>query len=158
MISRTPWQTLVALAVGAGAVSYVIAQWRVSRGNVPLPISPVVAVVLFAVAVVLFFLGRSVRRFTQGKRASMNPLHAVRILMFAKASALAGALQLGFFVAHAAVALAHPDSPEARAQAITSGAAAVACLVLVVVALVVEWFCRVPPVDVERGERGTPAR
>jgi len=159
VIRRTHWQTLVALAVGSAAVTYVLARWWVDRGNVPIPVSPVIAVVLLAVAVVLFVQGRAVRRFTQGKRAGMNPLHAVRVLMFAKASALAAALQFGFFAAHAAIALDHPEAPEARAQAISSGAAALACVVLVVVALVVEWFCRVPPEDQEPGpgERGTPA-
>lgn len=153
MIGRTRWQTLVAVAAGTAAVSYIASSWWLARGNAPLPIPSSLAFVLLGVAVVLFLLGRSVRRFTQGKRR-MDPLHAFRILVLAKASALAGSAQLGFFVAQVLVVADLLEAPVARAAARASAAAAFGCLVLVIVALVVEWFCRVPPVDGERPEQG----
>lgn len=149
MITRTRWQTLLAIAIAVGAVTHVLTDWWVGRGNAPLSIPPTVAAVLLLLAGVLFVLGRSVRRFVQGRRPPMDPLRAVRILVLAKASALAGAAQLGFFAGLAIVASGQPDAPEARSQAWSAGAAALACLVLVVVALVVEWFCQVPPEDPE---------
>lgn len=154
MIGRTRWQTLLVVSLGVGVVTFGFAQWWVGRGGAPLPISPAVALVLLAVSAVLYGLGRSVRRFVQGKRAPMDPLRAFRILVLAKASALAGAAQVGFYGALAAVVLGLPEAPEAQAQAWSTGAAAVASLALVVVALVVEWFCRVPPVDPEPAGRG----
>lgn len=158
MIRRTHWQTVVGLVVGAAAVSYVLTEWWMSGGRVPVPVSPLVAVVIGAFSVVLFFLGRSVRRFVLGRRPGLSPLRAFRILVLAKASVIAGALQLGWFAAHALVLVSvYPDAPEARRQALAAGSAAVACAVLVVVGLVVEWFCRVPPVDEDEGERGTAA-
>lgn len=154
MIQRTHWQTVLAIALVSGALTYAVSQWSIGRGGQPLPISPAVAVALLGFAVVLLALGRSVRRFVLGKRAAMDPLHAFRIFVLAKASALAGAAQLGFFAAQALVVLDGGDAPGARAQAWTDAASAAACLVLVVVALLVEWFCRVPPVDSDEQGRG----
>ncbi len=147
MIARTHWQTVVVVALVSGALTYAVAQWWLDRGGRPLPVSAAVAVALLGFAVVLFVLGRSVRRYVLGKRRTMDPLRAFRIFVLAKASALAGAAQLGFFAAQAVVAAGVTESADARAQAWTDVAAAGACLVLVLVAMLVEWFCRVPPVD-----------
>jgi hypothetical protein len=157
MIGRTHWQTVVAVALVSGALTYAVSQWWISRGGQPLPISPAVAVALLGFAALLFALGRSVRRFVLGKRGPMDPLHAFRVFVLAKASALAGAAQLGFFAGQALVVLDGGDAPGARAQAWTDAAAAGACLVLVGVALLVEWFCRVPPVETDEQGRGEVA-
>lgn len=151
MIGRTRWQSLAVVALVTAALTYTFSRWWLGRGGHPLPISPAVAATLLLFALILFALGRSVRRFVLGKRRSMDPLRAFRIFVLAKASALAGALQLGFFSAQALVALDGNDAPGARAQAGVDLAAAGACLVLVVVALVVEWFCRVPPPESDEG-------
>ena len=147
MIKRTRWQTLVAVAVVAGSLTYVVMQWWLGRGGNPLPISPVIAVVLLGLAGVLFSFGRSVRRFVLGSRPGLDPLRAFRILVLAKASALAGAAQFGFYAAQLIVVSETTDSPGGRALAWSNGFAAGACVVLVGVALLVEWYCRVPPVD-----------
>lgn len=154
MIGRTHWQSVLAVALVTGALTYAASQWWIGRGGQPLPISPAVAVALLGFAAVLFALGRSVRRFVLGRRAPMDPLRAFRIFVLAKASALAGAAQLGFFGAQALVILDGGDAPGARAQAWIDVAAAAACLVLVIVALLVEWFCRVPPVDTGEQRQG----
>lgn len=149
MITRTRWQHLLAIVIIAGSLSYLVAQWWRGQGGQPWPVSPVVSVVLLAFAAVLYALGRSVRRFVQGKRPPMDPLRAFRIVVLAKACAIAGSLQLGFFAAQLLVVLEEPASAGARAQAWADGAAATACLILVGVALLVEWYCRVPPVEPE---------
>jgi hypothetical protein len=123
-----------------------------------MPVSAAVGVVILAFSAVLFMLGRSVRRYVLGKRPVINPLRAFRIFVLAKASVVAGALQLGFFAAYAAALVtSFPDVPEARRQATAALLTALACGVLVVVGLVVEWFCRVPPPEGDEGERGTAA-
>lgn len=154
MITRTRWQVLVAVALAVGALGYVGTEWWVGRGNAPVPIPPTVAAVLLLVAGVLFVLGRSVRRFVQGRRAPMDPLRAFRILVLAKASALAGAALAGFYTGTALVVAGLSDAPEARTQTWSAAAAALAGVVLVVVALVVEWFCRVPPEDSDPTREG----
>lgn len=152
MIARTRWQNLLAIVLIAGSLSYLAGQWWSGQGGRPWPVSPVVSVVLLAVATVLYSLGRSVRRFVQGKRPPMDPLHAFRIFVLAKACAIAGAVQLGFFTAQLLIVLEEPESAGARAQAWADGAAATACLILVGVALLVEWFCRVPPVEPDKND------
>ncbi len=150
MIGRTRWQTLLSVVLLSGSLTYLVARWWNGQGGQPWPVSPLVTVMLLAFAVVLYSLGRSVRRFVLGRRPPMDPLHAFRIFVLAKASALAGAVQLGFFTAQLLVVLEAPDSAGARAQAWADGAAAAACLILIGVALLVEWFCRVPPVEPEK--------
>lgn len=155
MISRTRWQTLVAVALVVGTLAYAGMQWWIGRGNAPVPVPSTVPVALLLLAAVLFALGRSVRRFVQGKGAPVDPIRAFRIFVLAKASALAGAAQLGFFSAVLAVLAGLPDAPATRAQVWAAAAAAGACLVLVVVAMTVEWFCRVPPVEGDPDPSGT---
>jgi hypothetical protein len=156
MIRRTHWQTVAGLVIGSAGVTYVLAEWWAAGGRTPVPVSGAVAVVILAFAAVLFWLGRSVRRFVLGKRPGLNPLRAFRILVLAKASVIAGSLQLGFFAAHAAALVTtYADAPEARRQVVASAVNALACGVLVGVGLLVEWFCRVPPPE-DEPQQGTP--
>lgn len=157
MIRRTHWQLVLGLVLGSAGISWVVLEWWVSLGRTPVPVSGAVAAVIVAFAVVLFALGRSVRRYVLGRSHTMTPLRAFRVLVLAKASVIAGAVQVGFFAANTVVVLGYSEAPGAQRLALTSGAAAAACVLLVVVGLVVEWFCRVPPVDTEQGERGTAA-
>ena len=147
MIRRTRWQTLLAVAVATGTPSYALSQWWLDGGGNPLPMSPVIALVLLALAAALFAMGRSVRRFVLGTRPPLDPLRAFRVLVLAKASALAGSAQLGFHTAQIVVLADTLGAPGGRALVWSNVLNAAACTVLVGVALLVEWYCRVPPVD-----------
>ena len=157
MIRRTHWQTILGLVLGSAGISYVLLEWWASTGRAPVLVSAAVAAVILAFSVLLFALGRSVRRFVLGRSNGMTALRAFRVFVLAKASIIAGAVQLGFFAANAVVVVGVSEASTGRRLALTSAAAALACAVLVVVGLVVEWFCRVPPVDEDQKERGTPA-
>ena len=147
MIGRTRWQTLLAVAVAAGTPAYVLSQWWLDRGGNPLPMSPVIGLVLLGLAAVLFAMGRSVRRFVLGTRPRLDPIRAFRVVVLAKASALAGSAQLGFHTAQIVVLADTLGAPGGRALVWANALNAAACTVLIGVALLVEWYCRVPPVE-----------
>lgn len=147
MMRTTTWQTLVLTAVVVGALAYATLTVVESHGGALVPVPPLSWVGLSVVAVVLLVLGRSVRRLTEGRATGMDLLRAARVAMFAKACSLCGAGFTGYFVAQLLIARTNTSAPALRDHALSSGAAAVACVALVAVALVVEHWCRLPPED-----------
>ncbi|WP_413452023.1 DUF3180 domain-containing protein [Georgenia phoenicis] len=143
----TRWQTLLATAVIVGAVAYAGLSVLETRSGTIVPVAEQTWLVLAVVAVVLVLLGRSVRRLTEGRTTRMDHLRAARVAMFAKACSLCGAAFTGWFGAQVAVAWTNISAPALREHAVWSGAAAVAALVLLGVALLVEHWCRLPPED-----------
>lgn len=147
---RTSWQSLVLLTLGGGLISYLVLEGVEARGLLPVPVPVITAAGPALLAVVLLLLGRGVRRLVNQERTSMTPLGAARVVLLAKASSLVGSVLVGYFGAHVLVALDNLSAPLPRDQAIAAGLALVACLALVGVALLVEWWCRVPPDDDDR--------
>ena len=88
---------------------------------------------------------RAVRRMVAGKESSLTPIGAARVLTFAKAASLTGSLLGGFFAAWIVVAAEHPSAPLNQDLLLSSAVNVAVCVLLVVVALVVEGWCRVPP-------------
>lgn len=146
-MQRTSWQTLLALVLLVGGVSYAGLAVLESRSGTLLPVPDFLWAGLAVIAAVLLLLGLSVRRLTEGRRTRMDVLRAARVAMFAKACSLCGAAFVGYFAAQALVAWVNIAAPVMRAHAVSSLAAAVAGVVLAVVGLVVEGWCRLPPED-----------
>lgn len=147
MMRSTTWQTLAVTAVVVGALAYAVLTVVESRGGGLVPVPPLTWAGLSVIAAVLLLLGRSVRRLTEGKVTRMDLLRAARVAMFAKACALCGAGFVGYFGAQLLIAWTNISAPALRDHALFAGAAAVACVVLVAVAMVVETWCTLPPDD-----------
>ncbi|MFD1506420.1 DUF3180 domain-containing protein [Georgenia yuyongxinii] len=150
MMGRTSWQLLLALAAGAGLITYLVLSGLDGRGLLPVPVPALSGLGPATLAAVLLALGRNVRRMIKRQPTSMTPIGAARVVMLAKASALVGAALVGYFGAQLLLTLDNLAAPLPREQAWAAGFALVACLVLVGVALLVEWWCRVPPEDDDR--------
>ena len=150
-MSATRWQALVLAGLGAGVVSWLL--WRTveSQGGLPPQVPWSVTAVLLALAGIVLWLGLAVRAYQRGKRPDLDPIRAARTAALAKASAFAGALRGGWSGAQLLVLLANLVNEPLRLGALSAGAATLAALVLAVVGLVVERFCRLPPP--EEGER-----
>ncbi|WP_193312876.1 DUF3180 domain-containing protein [Georgenia subflava] len=146
-MQRTSWQVLLLLAIGGGLVSYLVLSGLDGRGYLPVPVPMSTALGPAALSVVLLWLGRNVRRLVRRDPTSMTPIGAARVVVLAKASALVGAVLVGYFGAQLVLALENLAAPLPRDQAWAAGLSLVACVVLVGVALLVEWWCRVPPED-----------
>ncbi|MFE4195814.1 DUF3180 domain-containing protein [Paenarthrobacter sp. NPDC056912] len=150
---------LLIIAVVAAVIGW-LATTTTNRFNMPTPVLPVSALVTMGViAGLTLFMGVRVLRWRNGKKKNMlNPILAARTLILAQACAYAGTLLLGW---HAGISLDLLRVGGLRGgegilwNALLMGGGGV---VMVVVGLVVERFCRIPPEDFEGGSAGPETR
>ena len=143
---RPLWLAVIAVIAAAAGWSATVLTNRFSLPTPALPYSALVTLGL--VIVIVLVLGLRVRRWRDGKwDRELNPIVAARTLVLAQASAYAGALLLGW---HAGVAV---DAMVAIAYGAGAGVLTLPLVLIggsaamVVVGLVVERFCRIPPDD-----------
>ena len=145
-------RSLVLAAAVAAVVGYALAE--LAYGSlVDLPVyGPVTAVVIAAFELSLAKIIRDkVRGRSTGR--SMHPMQIARAAALAKASSSAGSLLFGLYAG--LLAWTFPRRAQlaaADADARVAGLAVLACLALVVAALLLERSCRTPP-DVARAGR-----
>ena len=157
---------LVLLVIGVGlAAAGWFATLMAGRYSLATPVLPLTGLVTMGVIVVLtLVLGIRVLRWRNGKKKKMlNPILAAWTLVLAQACAYTGAMLLGW---HAGIFLDQLRLWNVRSgQAITWQTLIMAGggLAMIVVGLVVERFCRIPPEDGDaegtpglQGKRGKP--
>lgn len=148
---------LVLLVIGVGlAAAGWFATLMAGRYSLATPVLPLTGLVTMGVIVVLtLVLGIRVLRWRNGKKKKMlNPILAAWTLVLAQACAYTGAMLLGW---HAGIFLDQLRLWNVRSgQAITWQTLIMAGggLAMIVVGLVVERFCRIPPEDGDA--EGTP--
>ncbi|MGO4248530.1 DUF3180 domain-containing protein [Paenarthrobacter sp. RAF54_2] len=150
---------LVIIAIIAAAIGW-LATAATNRFSMPTPVLPVSALVTMGViAVLTLIMGIRVLRWRNGKKKNLlNPILAARTLILAQACAYAGTLLLGW---HAGISFDLLRIGTLRSgegilwNAVLMGGGGV---VMVVVGLVVERFCRIPPEDLEGGTPGPETR
>jgi len=141
-MSRTrPLPLLIAVLVGVAA-AYLLNIVLAMRGLAVLVLPASLVAALALIAVVLVALAWPVRRAAKGERR-IDPFFATRVVVLAKASALAGALLAGVATGILVYLLSRAVVP--LGSTLIAGATVVAALVLVVAALVVEHWCSLPP-------------
>jgi lysylphosphatidylglycerol synthetase-like protein (DUF2156 family) len=154
-----PWFLLV-IGVGVALAGYV-ATLLTTRYGLSTPVLPLTGLVTMGVIVVLtLVLGIRVLRWRSGKKKKMlNPILAAWTLVLAQACAYTGSVLLGW---HAGIFLDQLRLWNLRStQGLTWQALAMAGggLIMVVVGLVVERFCRIPPEDGDtEGSQGVPEK
>ena len=144
-MQRTRWQTLLLVTVVTGLVCWALLHLLDGEGVHLQPVPWLVIAVLVVLSGTVFTMGWAVRQFLRGKRPTLDPIRAARTAVLAKASAYTGSLLAGWYAAQVLLVLGDLDILTRRERAITAGCAALGAVVLAVVGLVVEWFCRVPP-------------
>ena len=151
------------------AVALAVLGWLAAlisgRYSLETPVLPLTGLLTMGVIVALtLILGVRVRRWRNGKKKRMlNPILAAWTLVLAQACAYTGTVLLGW---HAGIFLDQLRLWSVRSgQSITWETLSMAGggLVMVVVGLVVERFCRIPPEDGDaegspglQGKRGKP--
>ena len=145
-----PLAILAAAAMGAalGLVLQFALSWRGSAPLVP-PLSLAVSLVLLAAVLLVF--GIRLHRQIRKQPGAINPFHAVRLLVTARAGQLVGAL-FGGFGAGLALALVGRSVPAQPGVWLPMVLVAIAGAALVACAAIVEHWCRVPPGDDPDGE------
>lgn len=155
-MKRTPISTVVALvAVGAG-LGFLVQVALAAAGLPKFRPEYVMALSLLFIAGIVIALALPIRRATRGAvRARIDPFHATRVVLLAKASSLGGALLSGAAVGLVVELLTRSGGLNSdsllRALAVLGGGVA-----LVVAGLVGEYLCTVPPDD-DDPEPSTPA-
>lgn len=141
---------LAPLVVGAVAlVAALIVQFGLARsGRSPLVPTYSVALALGAISIVLLVFGLRLKRLIADKNRRVDPFHAVRVLVAARAGALVGSL-FGGFGAGLALSLIGRSVPAATSIWLPMVAVCGAGIFLAVCGVLAERWCRVPPGDDE---------
>ncbi|MBT0993206.1 DUF3180 family protein [Cellulomonas sp. DKR-3] len=151
-MGRTRWQTLLVVALGVAAATWIVFDAIEGNGGLPPEVPWLVAAVEVVIAAVVLSLGWAVRQFLRGKRPNLDPIRAARTAVLAKASCYTGALLTGWYAGQTIVLVTDLQTVGNGGRALSAGAAAVGAVVLAVVGLVVEGFCRIPPPEDEERE------
>lgn len=155
-MTATRWQSVALAFLGVGALSWLVWTLVLSRGGLPPDVPWTVAAVLLVLAGLVLRLGLQVRQYQRGKKPDLPALRAARTAVLGKASALAGGMLAGWYGAQVVVLVLDLANEHLRSAALAAGAATLAAVVLAVVGLVVERFCRLPPPSDEASAEGEP--
>jgi len=104
-------------------------------------------ITLVAVAIIVVAFAIPIRRAVRGRSSRrIDPFQAMRIVVFAKACSLSGALLTGAGIGILAYVLTRDVLPSSNAVLMTALGTAGA-LILLIAGLVAEFFCTLPPDD-----------
>jgi hypothetical protein len=160
---------LVLSAVGTAVGSGLLGLFRLSHGQ-SVPVSPLnILLTLPAIAVVLLALAYPIYRYRKqlmewassssatGNKSSsghrpkrLDPFYAVRVLLLAKASSLAGSIFAGW---HIGLVVLQLTTPVISLKVWSNISGLVGSIITIVVGLIVERLCRIP----DSGEPEAPA-
>jgi hypothetical protein len=98
---------------------------------------------------ILFGMGLQVKRYLNGDKPDLDGLRAWRTCVLAKAGAITGAVLAGWYLSAVIRVLGDLQWPGPRHRAIMAGIAVLCAIVLMVVGLLVEKMCQIPPADTE---------
>lgn len=150
---RTPWWSF-ALAAALGVLAGIgLAKYGEVAG-LPLVGAPwIVPVVLVALGIVVLYLALQIHKYTTKdplKRAQLKPLDpqkAFGTLVACKALGLAGAALAGWYGGQIIMSLPHGEAAFYSQAIVECVVAGVACVIDMIIGIVGEWLCQVPPVD-----------
>jgi Protein of unknown function (DUF3180) len=150
-VKPTKILTLVGWMIPAATAGYLFARLVASNGG-KVPVTPLnLILTLVAIAIILVSFAVPMVRYRRAlaeqlKNAAaprpkrLNPFYAVRLLMLAKATAISGALFVGWHSGVIWMQLSAPVTPDSTWQ---NAFALLASIVMVVVGLIVERLCRI---------------
>lgn len=147
LVKRTSIGTLVTLFAMITPISYVVLSIWQTHAATPLPVSIANAIVLVVLTIALWRAGVAVKKYVEKKDTRMDAIGAARVALGAKTCSLGGACLAGYFSAHTLIGLRHVSIALFRDHALTAGLAALSAVALIVVAMIVESWCTIPPED-----------
>lgn len=152
-LQRTNWWTITLFAAIGFAIGYLTETAVSAAGNPPLVPPYSLPATLVVVSLILLGFAIGLRRSISGaSQKRVNPFVAVRVVAAAKASILSGALFAGFGAAILLYFSLRTVPPQAESwwPVIVTVFAAI---IQLVVGVISEFLCRVPPPSDEAGEQ-----
>lgn len=146
-MQRTSSSTLAVWAV-IGTVLAIVVDVVLESQGFSLPELPWFAVIgMLVLAAILFLLGWPIKKWNDGDRTKeIDPIQAARVAIMAKASALTGAGLAGWYLGNAGYYfLSAPGIRNDLAAGML--VAMISAAVLMIVGMIVEGFCEIPPQD-----------
>ncbi|AXT83844.1 DUF3180 domain-containing protein [Aeromicrobium sp. A1-2] len=141
---------LIAALIGTGLVVGRLVPPLIVRfdGSVP-RLSWAAPLTLFLAAVLVGTLAWNTWQSLHKKQQRMTADHGIRMLAVAKSSAVVGSLVAGLYGGFALAFVEALDSPLGRERVVRGGAAAIASVLLLIAAVLLERACRLPGDDDE---------
>jgi hypothetical protein len=162
-VRPTRVRSLAVVCAVATALGWLLQRMLRNSGRDMPPVPWTAAIGLLLVACLVYSAAVPVRRLTNGSPGAkpVDPLRAARTAVLGKATAYAGALVLGWYLAQLVLLVPDLDISARRSEALRAAVTALAALTVAVAGLVAERMCRVPPDDRggeagEHGGRGEP--
>jgi uncharacterized membrane protein len=151
-VTRTRWGLLVLLGLGSAIAAVALQLGLAAVGLSKLVPQVTLSATLVLIAVVVVVLALPVRRATRKRdpkepRRPVDPFYATRVVLIAKASAVAGALLGGAALGLVVELLIRPVSVVSSVWA--GVAMLVGSILLLVAGLLAESWCALPPDDDE---------
>ncbi|GAB3557936.1 DUF3180 domain-containing protein [Spelaeicoccus albus] len=149
----TKVRTLLIAGLVGGVLGWSFYRVWESAGQ-KLPGLPIYAIIgMVVLGIILLAAGWPIRRWVRGDRdRPLDPLRAARVLVLAKAASAAGSVLTGWYVGTAVYFFTFASNPARVNTGLETLFVVGAALFLVVVGLVVEYFCRLPPDDEDEGK------
>ncbi|QAY60016.1 DUF3180 domain-containing protein [Microbacterium protaetiae] len=142
-MKRTGPASLIVAAVLGGGAGYLFDQLRTSAGRPTFTPQLSLPVLLLVLGAIVILLAVPIYRASHGHTSTpLNPFHAVRIAMLAKASSLVGAAFGGVAVGLILFLLTRPAEPSVGSLSALIGTA-VSAVLLLVAGLVAEHLCTI---------------
>ena len=144
--------TLLGWAIPSATAGYLFSKFIVASGG-QVPVAPINLILTFlAIAVILAIFASPMFRYRKQlaerrknsaspRPKRLNPFYAVRLVVLAKATAIAGALFAGWQIGVIWFQASSPVTPGSVWQNV---AALVSAVIMVIVALIIERICRIP--------------
>lgn len=160
-MKRTGPGVLIVAAVLGAAAGFLLDHALTTAGRSTFTPAITLPILLLLLGGTVLVLAVPIRRATRGAAAPVNPFHAVRIAMLAKASSIVGAVIIGVAVGLGSYLLTRPIDPPLGSLGAIIGTA-VCGAALVAAALVAEHLCTIRKDDDDEHpgagpEPGTPS-
>ena len=157
-MKRTRATSLIGLAV-LGLVVGFLGEFAAAGSGVAVFVPPLtLPITLVAVAIIVVAFAIPIRRAVRGRSSRrIDPFQAMRIVVFAKACSLSGALLTGAGAGILIYILTRDVLPASNAVLLTA-LGTVGAVILLVAGLVAEFFCTLPPDDKDDDPEAARAR
>ena len=157
-MKRTGPASLIVAAVLGGGAGYLFDQLLTSAGRPTFTPQISLPILLLALGVIVVLLALPIYRASHGRSSTLlNPFHAVRIAMLAKASSLVGAVFTGASLGLILFLLTRPTEPSVGSLSALIGTTVCAVLLLVC-GLVAEYLCTIRKDDDDKHPGAGPGR